>query len=214
MNGAENGLVDLVIAGSEDYAIEAYEAIEEINASGKIWRVLGFLDDGKPIGTEVYMGVKVIGSIREWEPSGNQVFVVGIASPSGKRKVAEILKSKGAVFQTIVSARAYVSPSAKIGEGCLILKDSNVNHGTVLGDFVTIGCSMIGGNAVVGDYSTTTSFVNLTSCQIGEGVFVGSHSVVLGKRKVGDGSFICAGSIVMGNVKPGKRVMGCPARPI
>lgn len=205
---------DLVIVGSRDYAIEAYEAIAEINREAPVWRVLGFLDDHRAVGTDVYMGAKVVGSVAEWEPQGNQAFVLGIASPEGKRKVVDVLKPKGAVFQTIVSARAFVSPTAQLGEGCFILKGSNVNHGSRLGDFVTVGCSMVGGDAVIGDYSTTTSFVNITSCSIGKGVFVGSHSVVLSGRKVGDGAFVCAGSIVMGHVRAGKKVMGCPARPI
>lgn len=205
---------DLLIVGSGDYAIEAFEAISEINAIEPKWRVRGFLDDYKEVGENVYFDYEVVGSVKEWIPAPNQVFVAGIASPRGKRTVVETLKAKGAVFETIVSPRAFVSPTVKLGEGCFILKNSCVNHGTVLNDFVTVACSMVGGDATIGAYTTTTSFVNITDCTIGNEVFVGSHSVILSRLRVGDGAFICAGSIVMSHVKPGRKMFGCPARPI
>lgn len=205
---------NLIIVGSGDFGIEMYETVVEINASEPTWNVLGFLDDDKPVGTVIYDDVAVIGTVKDWEPQTGEWFGIGIANPAGKEKVATKLNSQGANFATIVSPRSFVSSTAHLGTGCFIFKNSNINHGTVLGDFVSVGCSMIGGNAHIGNYSTTTSFVNITSCKIGQRVFVGSHAVVLHGLKVGDDCFISAGSIVMGNVKPGRRMFGCPARPM
>ena len=47
---------------------------------------------------------------------------------------------------------------------------------------------------------------------IGDRVFVGAHSVVVGKIAIGDDAMICAGSIVTRSVPPRAVVMGNPAR--
>ena len=47
---------------------------------------------------------------------------------------------------------------------------------------------------------------------IGNRVFVGAHSVVVGKIAIGDDAMICAGSIVTRSVPPRAVVMGNPAR--
>ena len=47
---------------------------------------------------------------------------------------------------------------------------------------------------------------------IGNRVFVGAHSVVVGKISIGDDAMICAGSIVTRSVPPRAVVMGNPAR--
>lgn len=205
---------NLIIVGSRDYAIEMAETVNEINAAKPTWNLLGFLDDERKVGTEVAFGKKVLGPICGADVRDDVFYGLGISSPQGKLSVSERLLACGAKFATVVSPRAYISPTAKLGAGCFVMRMSSVNHDTLLDDFVTVGCSMIGGGAYIGKYSTTTSFVNVTNCIIGERVFIGSHSVILNKRRVGDGAYICAGSIVMGNVKSGSKVMGCPARPI
>ena len=43
-------------------------------------------------------------------------------------------------------------------------------------------------------------------------VFVGSHAVIMNKRRLGDDAYVCAGSIVFNNVKSGVKVFGNPAK--
>lgn len=49
---------------------------------------------------------------------------------------------------------------------------------------------------------------------IGDGVDIGSNSVVIGAIKVGDGAMIGAGSVVVHDVPAGATVAGNPAKPL
>ncbi len=203
---------DIIIAGAGGFGREALELIKQINSKRKRWNIKGFINDipDALIGKKCEYGI--IGTIVDWQPSANEVFVVGISSPVGKEKVANMLKSKGAKFATLISPYAMVSDSAEIGEGCVISGRSSIGVEAKIGNFVHIAGSMVGGNAIIGDYSTTTGFANITNACLGKRVFVGSHAVILNKLKVGDDAFICAGSIVFGNVKACTKVFGNPAK--
>ena len=47
---------------------------------------------------------------------------------------------------------------------------------------------------------------------IGNDVWIGAHSIILGNSKIGDGVIISAGSVVSGEIPPYSVVMGNPAR--
>lgn len=49
---------------------------------------------------------------------------------------------------------------------------------------------------------------------LGDGVDVGSNSVIIGAIKIGDGAVIGAGSVVLHDVAPGVTVAGNPAKPV
>jgi len=49
---------------------------------------------------------------------------------------------------------------------------------------------------------------------LGDGVEVGSNSVIIGKIQVGNGAVIGAGSVVIHDVEPGTTVAGNPAKPV
>lgn len=203
---------DLIIVGAGDFGREAYQLAKTINKINPQWNIKGFINDIPDALDGIKIDAKIIGTIKDWNPSENEVFVLGIASPSGKEKVVKILKSKGAHFETLIHPAALIGDYVEFGEGCVVGGRSSVGSCSKIGNFVHIAGSMVGQDAEIGDFSTTTGFANLTNSKIGKGVFVGSHAVVMNKLKVGDGAFICVGSIVVSNVKPGTKVFGNPAK--
>lgn len=206
---------DLIIAGAGGFGREAYHIVKAINSMKETWNFKGFINDDLDIFKEQYNNeYKIIGTIKDWHPSVNEVFVVAISSPKGKENVVNILKQRGAEFVTLIHPRAIVYETAEIGEGCIIGGMSNIGDCAKLGNFVHVAGSIVGQDSTIDDYTTTTAFVNIASAKIGKRVFIGSHSVILNHKKVGDDAFVCAGSIVMTNVKPGTKVMGYPAKRI
>jgi sugar O-acyltransferase (sialic acid O-acetyltransferase NeuD family) len=205
---------DLIIAGAGGFGREALGLAKTLNKIEPRWNIKGFINDIPDALDGVKCSHSIIGTIKDWQPSDNEVFVIGISSPQGKEKVANILKSKGAKFVSLIHPAALVSEDAIIGTGCVITGRSVVGGGTQIGDFVHIASSMVGQDAVIGDFSTTTAFANLTNAHLGKRVFVGSHAVILNKLKIGDDAFVCVGSIVYTNVKAGSKVFGNPARRI
>lgn len=205
---------DLIIAGAGGFGREALALAKTLNNIEPRWNIKGFINDIPDALDGVKCSHGIIGTIKDWRPSENEVFIIGISSPKGKEKVASILKSKGAKFVTLIHPAALVSEDASIGEGCVITGRSVIGGGAQIGDFVHIAASMVGQDAIIGDYSTTTAFANLTNAIIGKRVFVGSHAVILNKLKIGDDAFVCVGSIVYSNVKAGYKVFGNPAKRI
>src|SRR5204862_191005 len=53
---------------------------------------------------------------------------------------------------------------------------------------------------------------NATWVQVGNRVFIGAHSIIVGRITVGDDAVICAGSVVTRSVPARAMVMGNPAR--
>lgn len=198
---------ELIIVGAGGFGREAFYLARTI---GK-WIIKGFIDDNLTALDGIKIGSSIIGKISDWQPSDREEFVLGIASPHTKEVVSNFLKNKGAQFVTIIGPDAYVNEDAEIGEG-VVMTSGSVGAGTKIGNFVHIAGSMIGQDAEVGDYSTTTAFANLTNAKIGKKVFIGSHAVILNNIKVGDEAYICAGSIVFNNIKLGVKVLGNPAR--
>lgn len=201
---------DLIILGAGGFGCEAISVAESINKNANEWNILGFLDDNISLGTEVFHGYKVIGSIKDWKPKTSEYFVLGVSSPKTKEKLYNLLKEKSGQFATLIAPGVYIPKEIEIGEGCTItLAWLGVN--VKLGKCVNIHGSMIG-ESEIGDFSTTTGFTNVAGAKIGKRVFIGSHAVVLNNVKVGDDAYICAGSIVFTKVKPGIKVMGNPAK--
>lgn len=203
---------DIIIVGAGGFGREALSLIKSINKVSKKWNIKGFIDDNINALDGVKCDGEIIGTIKDWIPSENEVYAMGVASPKGKENFANILKEKGAKFETLISVNAFVGDYVEIGEGCVITGGSSIGSGVVIGNFVNVAASMVGQDAIIGDYSTTTGYANITDAQIGKRVFVGSQTFIMNKKKIGDDAFISAGSIVFNNVKAGTRVIGNPAR--
>ena len=205
---------DLIIVGAGGFGREAFALARYLNKKNPQWNIRGFINDIPDALDGVKIDAKIIGTIKDWQPSDNEVFVMGIASPAGKEKVATMLKARGAKFLTMISPAAIIGDYVEIGEGCVINGPASVGGCAKIGNFVHIAASMVGQDAVIGDYSTTTGFANVTNAIIGKKVFVGSHACIMNKLKIGDEAIVGMGSVVISNVKPGTRVFGNPAKKV
>lgn len=197
---------DLIIVCAGGFGREVFYLAKKI---GK-WNIKGFIDDNPHALDGVNIALPIIGTIKDWVPSENEVFALGVSSPKTKEAIVSIMKAKGAKFETLIAPHSRIIETTTYGEGCII--SGSIGDCVKIGDFVNIMGSMIGQDSTIGDYSTTTGFTNIASAHIGKRVFVGSHAVLLHGKKVGDDAFICAGSIVFNNVKAGTKVIGNPAK--
>ncbi len=197
---------DLIIVCAGGFGREVYYMAKSI---GK-WNIKGFIDDNLNALDGVNIALPIIGTIKDWVPSENEVFALGVSAPKTKEVIVNIMKAKGANFETLIAPHSRIIESATIGEGCII--SGSIGDCVKIGNYVNVMGSMIGQDSTIDDFSTTTGYTNIASANLGKRVFVGSHAVVLNGRRVGDDAFVCAGSIVFNNVKPGVKVMGNPAK--
>ena len=99
-------------------------------------RVVGFLDDGQPIGT-LANGMPVLGALSlAWEL--DRVFagsdqappdqvVVAIGNPTLRQTWQQVLEQVPAPLGVVIHPRASVSASAQIAPGCVVLAGAVVN---------------------------------------------------------------------------------------
>ena len=203
---------DLIIVGAGGLGRKVFVCLKKLNAIEKKWNIKGFIDDNLEALDGVKCDLKIIGTIKDWIPNKNEVFVLAISTPKVKEVVVNIMKSKGAIFETIVSPEVLLGDYVEIGEGSVIMTPYNIESGVKIGKFVTILGSTVALDGVIGDYCTTTGFANLTNAKLGKRVYVGSHAVILEGRTIGDDAYIGAGSIVLDDVEPNAKVFGYPAR--
>ena len=203
---------DIIIVGAGGFGRELLQWIKDINRINPTWTIKGFIDDNLDALNSFACDYNVIGSISNWIPHDNEVFALAIANPITKEKVVSELKSRGAKFTSVIRPTAFISEFAQVGEGIVMYPNSGINVNTRVGDFVTFLSSGLGHDAEIGDYSTISSYCDITGgVKLGKRVFLGSHVTIVPKRKIGDDAYVAAGSVVMTNIRAGNHVMGNPA---
>ena len=201
----------LIIVGAGGMGRKVFVCLKRLNTEHR-WNIIGFIDDNENALEGKKCDLKIIGTIKDWKPIEDQVFVMGISDPRTKHIVSDYLIEKGAKFETIISPDVIMGDYVSIGTGSVIMTPYNVESGVQIGKFVTMLGSTIALDGNLGDYSTTGGFANLTCANIGKEVYVGSHAVILSNVKVNDRAYIGVGSIVMRDVPAGAQVYGNPAR--
>ncbi len=206
---------ELVIVGSGGFGREVLQWAKDVNKVRQKWLIKGFIDDNMNALDGFKCTHSIIGRIEDWNPSDKEVFACAIANPPIKEAVVAILKSKGCLFTSIIHPTAVIGDCNEIGEGLIAYPNSYITSNAKIGDFVSLLSSGIGHDAVVGDYSTISSFCDIPrAVRIGKGVFLGSHVTIVPCRKIGNGSYLGAGSVVIRDVKDNIKVFGNPARKI
>ena len=203
---------DLIIVGGGGMARKIVAKLKKLNLPEPIWNVIGMLDDDPAAQTLNKTEVKIIGTIKDYEPKSSDHFVMGVSDPYLKESLADIMIQKGVTFETLIGPEADLGDDVSFGEGCIIFTPHVIDSGATFGNFVTVMGSTVSFDAVVGDYSTLTGFANTTTATIGKRVFVGSHAVILEGLNIGDDAYIGTGSIVLKDVPAGAKVFGVPAR--
>lgn len=96
------------------------------------------------------------------------------------------------------------------------VKDSYLAEGVKMGHFSYIGNAQIGANTNIGAGTITCNYdgEKKHATEIGEGVFIGSDTMLVAPLKLGDGSRTGAGAVVTKNVPADTLVVGMPARAI
>ncbi|KAJ4704081.1 Serine acetyltransferase [Melia azedarach] len=119
----------------------------------------------------------------------------------GRNVIALLIQSRVSEVFTVD-----IHPGAKLGRGILIDHATGVVIGetAVIGDNVTIlhNVTLGGTGKVSGDRHP----------KIGDGVFLGAGSKVLGNIRIGNGAKIGAGSVVLKEIPPESTAVGNPAR--
>ena len=96
------------------------------------------------------------------------------------------------------------------------VKNAYLGPGTKMGHFSYIGDATIGEDVNIGAGTITCNYdgVRKNHTEIGNGVFIGSDTMLVAPLKLGEGSRTGAGSVVTKDIPPHALAVGVPARAI
>lgn len=160
---------NLLILGAGGYG----HVVREIAEDTGIFDKIDFLDDSSPL---------AIGKFGDAEKflKGYRNAVVALGNAELRLGYIEKLRAAGFQIPAIISPKAYVSNSAKIGNGTIVEPFSAVNANSEVGIGVLLRCgSVIDHNAKVGDF-----------CYIDCGVVVKANNSVGFKIKIAANSVV------------------------
>jgi UDP-perosamine 4-acetyltransferase len=209
MTGATR--IILVGAGSHGKVV-----LEAVRAMGGL-EVVGFLDP-EPVGPLV-LGTPVLGNDTLLPPlraEGISLAVVALGANALRQRVGERLLALGFRLPTILHPAAFVSPSASLGPGVVVMARAVVGTETRVGMLAIVNTgAIIDHDNHIGDAAHIAPGCALAgSIQIGDRVLVGVGSAVRPGIRIGHDAVIGAGSAVVTDVLDGTVVGGAPARPL
>lgn len=175
---------------------------EIIEANGG--EVDAFVDDNPNVNE--LCGKKVLHSETELSP-----MIVSIGANCIRKKVVEKLHCK---FGIAIHPTAVVSPSAKIGEGTVVMAGAVINADAVIGKHCIINTgASVDHECVVGDYCHIAPGVNISGdTHIDEGTWIGVGSCVIQGLHIGKNCYIGAGSVVIKDIPNNVLAFGSPCK--
>lgn len=205
---------DLIIVGASGFGRELLHVVGEINGAKPTWNVLGFIDDNPDALDGMGLQHRILGPISGWEPSGNELYALGIANPATKEKIVPSLKARGASFATILAPGVSVGTGTNLGEGVVSFGLTGISVNVNVGDFVFFNAMVgIGHDVTIGDYCTFGPKACISGgTKLGRCVNVGALASTYPGIAVGDYATIGMNSAAIRRVRPHATVVGVPAK--
>lgn len=140
-----------------------------------------FVDDGKLIG-EIVDGVEVVGKVNDllFLFKEYKKVVISIGANKIREKIYKQAKRIGYSFPNIIDKSVYISPYAKIGEGCVILNNAVIQNGSRIGNGTIINVGVeVHHDSTIGNFCCIYSnSVVRTYAEVEDGVKIGSNVTI------------------------------------
>lgn len=207
---------DIAIYGAGGFGREIACLLKRINTeSNGDWNLIGFFDDGAPVGSKNEYG-EVLGNIdalNVWDKPLSIVFAIG--SPKAVSMLHSKITNKNIDFPNIMAPDTLFldKENVRMGIGNVFCSRCLVSCNIEIGNFNTFnGYITVGHDAVIGNYNSIMPAVKISGgVKIGERNFIGVNSVILQCKSIGNDTTIGAGAVVLRNTKDGNTYIGNPA---
>lgn len=210
-------LKNLAIVGASGFGREVRWLVDRVNAKSPSWNLIGFIDEGIPVG-EAVDDLPVLGGDDFLLNYSDDLDVcIAVGSAKLREQIHRKLSSNEHLnYPNIVDPNALSSLRVDLGVGNIICAGNIITTGVSFGSFaiVNLACT-IGHDASIGDYVTLYPGVNLSGGTVlGRCVELGTGSSVIQQVRIGDESVIGAGAVVVRDIPARCTAVGCPARPL
>jgi sugar O-acyltransferase (sialic acid O-acetyltransferase NeuD family) len=204
----------IILVGGGGHCISCIDVIRSTNK----FEIVGILDISEKVGT-IVSGISTIGSdadIPELAANGMSFLITlgQIKSSQSRVAIYKTIKDSGGKLPVVISPRAYVSPSASIDEGTIIMHDSLINANAIIGSNCIINTgALIEHEAVIGIFChiSTHAVVN-GQVTVGNNSFIGSNSVIANNVSLPEGIIIAAGACILKTPSESGIYIGNPSK--
>ena len=206
----------LVLVGGGGHCRSCIDVIDTTGAG----RIIGIVDLKDRVGRTVGP-YSVIGSDEDLprlvKKYGRFLITLGgLTNLQPRRDLFERLRKMGAEFPVVVSPRAHVSSTAKVGAGTIVMHGALINAGAEVRENCIINTfALVEHDAFIdGHTHLSTGAVINGEARVGAGVLVGSGATVIQGVCIADGAVIGAGACVIEDIARSGTYVGVPARRI
>ena len=174
------------------------------------YNIIGYFDDNEK--TDLY-NVPYLGKIKRIKNCESKFYyIIAIGDNKIRRRIYEnynklhyisLIHPKSIISQSaiieegcVICAGAIVQSDVKIGKCCIINTNSNIDHESIICDFVNINPSAtLCGNVL-----------------IGKNTIVGANATIIEKIKIGECNIIGAGSVIIRDTNDHSKLAGVPGK--
>jgi sugar O-acyltransferase (sialic acid O-acetyltransferase NeuD family) len=198
---------------------QARVLLELMDRAG-ICPIAGIVDDNPDfLGTKVD-GIAVLGAI-ERLASLIRVHrihraVIAVGNNANRKKLADHARAQGLRLPVLIHPHAYVSPTAKMGDGSVVMAGAVISAHTTIGELGIINTrASVDHDCSVGDCVHIAPGATLAGgVTVGNGTLIGVGATIMPGLCIGDNSVVGAGTVVIRDVPSHTTVVGNPAREI
>lgn len=204
---------NLIIIGAGGMGRTIYSNALESVGYGEKFVVKGFIDDNLAALDAFENYPPIIGTIRDYQPQPDDVFVSSIGGASRRACMEEIIR-RGGEFMELIHETARIYQNAKLGKGNFVGAFSVIGNDAIVGDYNMIqSYTVIGHDAHIGNWNRIDTHVTCVGgIVIEDEVNIHTGAVISHNVTVGTGAHVGALSFVIRKVKPGTTVCGNPAK--
>lgn len=206
---------DIVIYGGGGLGREIACLIHKINTTNLQWNLVGFVDDGIPVGTkneygEIKGGIDYVNNCKS-----ELAVVIAVGTPGTAEKIYNRIQNNRIVFPNIIASSSNIVDNSNysIGIGNIISYHCGFSCNVHIGNFNVFNSSdYLGHDVAIGNFNSFMPGVRISGeVVIGNNNFFGVNAVVLQKLKIGHHTTIGAGSVLMRSTKDDTTYIGNPA---
>ena len=211
----------LVVLGGGEHGRVVIEAARSRPGD---WDVVGVVDPSPAPSAVTGLGVTYLGDDAAFEARTSAAgdddtrpwLAIGLGGidPGPRRALAD-RQAEGAAWATVVHATAWVSPSATLAPGSVVLGGATVNAGARIGPHAIVNTgAIVEHDVTIGAFGQVApGAVVGGGTSIGEGAFIGLGARVRDHVTIGESAIVGMGAVVVGDVAPCTTVAGHPATP-
>lgn len=203
----------LVIIGAGGMGRTFYDMSRESVGYGTEFEIKGFIDDNLSSLDSFKNYPPIIGTISDYQPEIDDVFVCSIGGVSRKACIEKIIARGGKII-TMIHSTARIGSNVILGEGNLIGAFTTIAADAKIGDYNFIqSYTIIGHDVTIGSWNRIDSHVMCVGgITIGDETMIHTSAMLNHNVKIGDKAHIGACCFITKDVDAGATMFASPAR--